>query len=547
LKDVLKNNFPTIYKELANLKFIYEAFRYSIVIKKLYKSCNSTNSKHIKVILNLVRVEFLPALFFESILGFKLKEMGCEVYVLIDDGILKSHDSVSIESLYSRKDEIFRSKFALNLLKKLRIYLKYSEFLSRKEIEAVGIIAENMIVKNDYSFKGINLKTFIESSLIRFFKSGPLVVENELLYSKYLKIFTENAIISVLTASRVKEKFTPDILITSHGIYTTWGPFYEFFKKNSKKAITYDFAGYHNNTVLFSKTGLVHNRNDDGFFSYFVANNSSDYEKFHSDVENVFRKRKRNLFPDQSMFKLQDGEDERLNLLKNLQNNRKKIFAMFPNVLWDGSLTGIDTIFESPLKWILETIRYFENHDDKVLAIRAHPSENTLMKARKTVREMIEELTHREISSFKNLIFIDSDSKLSSYKIFSFIDAGLVYNGTIGLELIYEDIPVLIAGKAPYSGKGFTFDFKSKSEYFKCFEKLSEISELQKKNKNLFFLFAYQYFELNEIPLSFLSSDKRNTLRVDFPTNTILKDKNLNHIVLTILDQRRYFQEWKDF
>jgi hypothetical protein len=109
---------------------------------------------------------------------------------------------------------------------------------------------------------------------------------------------------------------------------------------------------------------------------------------------------------------------------------------------------------------------------------------------------------------------------------------------------MYAEIPVLIAGRAPYSGKGFTFDLRDKSEYFGHFDKLAEISELQRRNRNLLLLFAYQYFELKGIPLPFLRFDKGHAPKIAI--SAFLGDKNLNHIALTILDQTTYFQEWAD-
>lgn len=552
LKSILRNRLPTVYRECANLKFVLDALAYSAAIKRLYRSYNtlgststSAGSKHTRVVLNLVWCEYLDGLFLASILALKLRDMGCEVYILIDDGILRHYDTVPIGSVYSRKDEVFRAKFVLSLLKELPMYLVYSSLVSKKETETIGMVADDMIARSNYLFKGVDLRPFVESTLVRFFGSAPLVIENEPLYYRYLKMFTENAAISALTASRAKEKLTPDILVTQHGIYTTWGSFYELFKRDGIRSITYDLDGYHDNAVLFSKTGLVNDRNDDGFFDCLKTRQLPNVGKYRTHVEKIFEKRRMNLSPDQTLFGIRPDSTDDLSFVEDSHvNKRKKVYSMFPNVMWDGSITGADSIFGSPLEWVLETINYFEGQSDKLLVIRSHPSESTLMKTRKTLREMIEEVTRRKIGSFKNVLFIDSSSKLSSYKLFPLIDAGLVYNGTLGLELMYAEIPVLIAGRAPYSGKGFTFDLRDKSEYFRHFDKLAEISELQKRNRNLLLLFAYQYFELNGIPLPFLRLDKKHAPRIAI--SALLGDKNLNHIALTILDQKTYFQEWAD-
>jgi len=81
-----------------------------------------------------------------------------------------------------------------------------------------------------------------------------------------------------------------------------------------------------------------------------------------------------------------------------------------------------------------------------------------------------------------------------------------VYNGTIGLEIIELDKPLLVASRAAYSLKGFTFDCNNKEDYFKSLQNEAEILNLQVTNKELFYLFCCEYFFLHGVPIPYISS-----------------------------------------
>jgi len=544
LKRILAR-YPMLYRIASYIKYLNNILKCWGLIKKLSRFYNLESYKDKRVIFNLVRAETFRPLLFESALAIKLSNLGANAKVLYDDGMLKHHDTIGDRDILSQKDILLKSKMKGLLLNNLPFYVKYSELITKQEVENASIIALKMIESNNFVYKNIDLKPYIVSSVTRFFRSAPELIKYELPYEKALKESTENAIISVIVASNVERILKPDIIVTSHGIYTTWGPFYEYFKRKGKRVITYDFGGYKNNGVLFSQQGLVPNRCDDGFFKYWNGKNKENIGYIEKTVSSLMNKRFTNSFPDQESFMAFTNSNEVLPLsVKIALQNNKKLFALFPNVEWDNSLTKADGIFNSSTQWIIETIKFFEKQEDKVLVIRAHPAEATSMKTSKGVKYLIESTLHRNVRSIRNLIFIDSDYQLSSYLLFRYIKAGIVYNGTIGLEMMYKNIPVLIAGKAPYSKRGFTVDFDSKEEYFKYIDKTGEILLYQQNHRNLLIKFLYFYFVINEIPISFFDEKKKGVLKDKLSLKDIIADKNLTYIAETIIGKHQFFQEW---
>jgi hypothetical protein len=495
-----------------------------------------------RIVFNLVRSYAMGPLFMESTLAMKLREYGAKVNVVIDDNILRHHDTLQYKDfVQSNSLKFLKINICNNFLKRISLYKKYSEFINQKELENISSMAESLIKRKNYFYKNIDLKPYIDASVIRFYQSAAGFAEKESNYNKIERIFTVNAILSALIASKVEGFLHPDIIITSHGIYSTWGPFYEYFKQKNKKVITYDFSTYANNAVNFSKNGLVVNRYDDGFFNEYK--NKIDITVSEKSIKDIFNKRFKAKSDDLTLYGNLIEDNNFLRKIKDIAC-RKQVFLLLPNVLWDQSIIGVNNIFNSPKEWITETIKFFEKEEDKLLVIREHPAGASIMKSRIGIREILISEFGKDARNIKNLLFIPSNNFINSYSLFPIIKAGIVYNGTMGLEMMYKKIPVLIAGNAPYSFKGFTMDFKTKEEYFQIFNKLEKMLEFQEKNRNILIKFLFFNFVLNEIPLSFFSNEKRWTPKLDMTPTSIFRDKNFKYIAETILEKHNFFQEW---
>jgi len=533
--------FLLLYRKISNLKFIVSFYKYLKFLRKLNNSTPTYNSQETKkIVFNLVRPYANFILFFESILAKKLLTYCSQVHILIDDGILRIHDTNYYNSLLQKTDLTFRSKVTSHLLNRFGVYKKYSNFINIKELKEISIKAKHMKSENKYIYKNIDLKPYIDSSVVRYFKSAVGIEKNEPSYSDIHQKCIENAIISAEISGKVNKQLNPDIIITSHGIYSSWGPFYEFFRQKKKKLITYGFGNYRNNTVVFSKRGLVSNGEDDGFFIKYK--NKIKYKKAEQIIKKYMEKRFAGKSADLNKFGKFSDHTELLDKIRILSQN-KKLFAIFPNVLWDNCITGADTIFKSRIDWIIETINFFQRQNEKILLIRAHPSETSQMEARRGVKEIIEKYFNK-VNNLENVLFIDSKNPLKSYSIFPYIHAGIVYRGTIALELMYKGIPVITASKAHYSYKGFSLNFESKEQYFKAFNNIKKIEEFQKANYQNLIKYLFSYFILREIPLTFFDKKTRWAPKLNIPIENVSNDKNLIFIVNTILEKHEFFQEW---
>jgi hypothetical protein len=188
----------------------------------------------------------------------------------------------------------------------------------------------------------------------------------------------------------------------------------------------------------------------------------------------------------------------------------KKTALMATNLTWDNAALMRDRAFKSIEEWVLATVAYFENNSQWQLVIRCHPAE--LYKSCPIARERIAKiiLDKYKYTLPSNIVLIDSDAPISIYDLYPKVDLGLVYTTTCGLEMSCLGIPVIVAGKAPYSNKGFTYDPINEEEYYDYIERVLSCDEYIKNSKIQAKKFLLLYFFIDMIPNPFYTFSWEN-------------------------------------
>lgn len=169
--------------------------------------------------------------------------------------------------------------------------------------------------------------------------------------------------------------------------------------------------------------------------------------------------------------------------------------GLFSNLMWDASLIDSHDVFNSPFSWVMTTIDHVAGRDDIVLTIKPHPAESV-----RHSNDKMAEWIHRNVDPIpENVTVLQPDTDVSPYEMIQTLDLGLVYNSTLGLEMVHEGIPVVVAGDAHYRGFGFTEDPRTPGEYVDIIEKPSEIrvSDEQRRQCQRY---SYYYFLERPIP-----------------------------------------------
>lgn len=144
------------------------------------------------------------------------------------------------------------------------------------------------------------------------------------------------------------------------------------------------------------------------------------------------------------------------------------IALLCTNVAWDTSCIDRGRAFSTMADWIQQTLSLFIQKPDWQLIIRCHPGER-LMGTNESVNDIIKQ---KWDSLPNNICVVQATDPVNTYSLMPLCKLGLTYVSTVGLEMSAMGVPVVVAGKAHYGQKGFTWDPKSPDEYQETVERI---------------------------------------------------------------------------
>jgi Capsule polysaccharide biosynthesis protein len=170
-----------------------------------------------------------------------------------------------------------------------------------------------------------------------------------------------------------------------------------------------------------------------------------------------------------------------------------RVISAFTNLAWDTALIGKNIAYESQFDWLAHASGAVAGRDDAVLVIRVHPAESRWGTAQPVEDELlkrIDELPH-------NVVLVRPDQPLSSYGLLALSDLVLCYTTTVGLEAAVRGIPVAVAGRTHYRGRGFTTDIESQKQLD---EVIAEFPTMGRDQIELARRYAFAFFFRLMIP-----------------------------------------------
>jgi len=549
--------------KLRFLSYVYTSARFTVQIwrtTQLIRRVQAIGSPEAEVgdrgvvVFNTVRTYIPIQLMTESMLALKLLGRGYKVIMLYDDGVLRHHDTLNKVDHAPRQPYYrFRRWLSLALLRRVprlgKMLRPYSDFIDEQEIADIVKSADG----DEQEYLGVDLQPFVRDSMVRFHVSVPDdgLLRSEPDYHESRKMFVVNCLLSLTVARKLAEQLTPAMFVTSHGIYTTWGPFTRYMVDHGIRTVTCSCNGFSINALDLAINRAAAAKDDDGYLEHFIADlvdNVIPKEQVINRVDNYMKERFRGATNDtgQLHHSRRDHRHELISRLESIKADGKKVFALFPNVMWDSAMTFEEwnRVFPSAVAWLVETVQYFAEASDKVLVVRVHPGEHTMHNVRKSIRDILEHHLGTEILENPNIILVPASEKLNSYELFDLIVGGIVYNGTIGLELIHRGIPLIVGAQTAYSDKGFTYDIHSRRQYFETFDHTDRVLAAQEKNPERAKYFVYEYFFLHGVPVQYMSTDTYLCPNWKGEPARVWRDANLDHIVSVMVGEEKYFQDY---
>jgi len=185
------------------------------------------------------------------------------------------------------------------------------------------------------------------------------------------------------------------------------------------------------------------------------------------------------------------------------------LVGMFTNLLWDASLVPDVAPFTDVYDWIEATLDAFEDRDDSHLVLKTHPAE-AKFGTRESVTGWLEQ---RDDPLPANVTVLPPTTDVNTYELVDELDVGIVYTSTVGLEMAYEGVPVVVGGDTHYRGFGFTTDPTDPREYRRVLDGL-ESFETTETTKRRARRYAYLLFVRKHVNVPYCATDGSQSHRL---------------------------------
>ena len=518
------------------IKFLINKKNFLNLLNKIDKT---KNSKDDKVILSpLIESSHYVNILLLILLKY-LERRGYKIVILLCD---QSLDACEIKNCFTENSKFVCSKckfnrtFFINIFKFETILL--SEFNYLKPTKILPIYKDFQIDEN-FEYQNKKIHQPILDSVYRFFYGN--YDEND---SKFKEIYYKN-LFAYIWMSRISiyidKKYKIKKVLGFMTAYSSWHPIFEYFKLNGNRFLSFSLTQFdiHGITINYHDLYPAKER-----YLIFKSKRNTKYlldkeRKLLLDFMNKRFKNKSDIFVKDKYF----DDNRNINYFLKIEQSKKNIF-LFSNVFWDIGVSECGYVYDNVIDWIIDTINILKDKSDINLYIKPHPAEisegtQSLSGIENIIKSKIENIP-------KNVFFIEPEWKLNTYDLFKFIDIGLIFNGTIGLEMLSNDVPVISVGKTPSFELNLMYEPNSKNEYYELLN--SNLSTFHDKQELEIFMFFYfikcSYpWVLTKKAYGYSIKDLLNEVNTEDKKNK--KSYYLNYLLDYIENKNIYIDNWK--
>ncbi len=395
--------------------------------------------------------------------------------------------------------------------------------------------------KNEYLYNGIEVLGIVRDSVTRYYYGAVPEEKNNQKLNKVFRDHLATFMIGLHTAESIFNEWNPDIIFGNMNVYSSWAPYFLLAEKYDLQTSLVSISPYNYNSIVIDQMDLF--SSNKRYKSYINARKNkklNDTEKLELNdfISNRFSG-KAQTFRDLGSF----DSDENLISELNIDKSKKNIF-LFSNIYWDIGMSESGTIFSGVIEWIIKSIESVIDQDNTHLYIKPHPAEvYDSASSLKGVKDFIEE---KFPILPTNVTIIFPEMKIKTYDLFPYIDLGIIYNGTLGLEMMLKDIPVVVAGKAPYSDLKSVNSPTTRDKYDNYLK--GDIKALEPDSEEIL-LFCYFYFIKSLLPFNLTEttySDNFETYSFENSRDLLPgKDYYLDHLCDCILHKdSKVIEDW---
>jgi hypothetical protein len=416
-------------------------------------------------------------------------------------------------------------------------YISIGELVSKKELNLIEAKSKQAL-KNQklMNFDGIDFKQTVHDSLLRHYRGNYFEGNKE---SEAIKLgYIKSAFISSYAAKKIKYNFKPNISFSNQWIYSWQFPFTKYFNH-----IVLNSSNFNFNSVQLNLPDLFPSKKR--FNNYLKHRNFRELNKKESlEIRLLMKNRFNGNAPKSKLYNyFENNSKYKDDLFKKIKANSQRKLLLCSNIFWDAGLSENCGLFDDVISWVYKTIDLVKKEKNLHLYIKPHPGEvYDSLKSSLSVSSLIRK-RYKKLP--KNITIIEPTLKINTYDLFKYMDAGVIFTGTLGLEMLHANLPVISTGLTTHHGLGFASEPKSINEYLKALKNYKKCDMDKKK----FELFLYFYFIKSNIPWTLTKKsygDKFNSILKKNQTDLLPgKDKYLDHLCNCIVDyENTIIESW---
>lgn len=447
--------------------------------------------------------------YLYSILASAFAYRGHQPIFILDDGTLPITCNDNPNRTSSKISQELHKYTATEVLDQFGYdYYTISEFIPST--------SESISCQNDIpnKYKDIELSKYAKSSTRKLLKRYQLRDEDIEIYNKFLV----SGRMLVRTYDRIISEFDPICMIAHDDKYNQGG--LPLAVANVRDVHSYSLTfGWKNQSIII---GNISHRDSFPHYEKKSLVNSildqplSDKEK--RDIDRIMSDRANNT------------GDSRIHYSRNtntsIEKSRDSInVGVFTNLIWDASLEADQSLYPNVFDWIEHTITSLTSDENINLFIKTHPAES-ILGTNESVYNWIKTNHSNNLNKFE---LFGPETDIDTYEMISDLDVGLVYNSTVGLEMVYYEKPVITAGDTHYRGLGITHDPESSKEYMQMINNLEALplseQRVERASKYLHYL-----FEAKHLKFPYITHQQGDVELKPINTETIIGDEVLNKI-----------------
>ncbi len=264
----------------------------------------------------------------------------------------------------------------------------------------------------------------------------------------------------------------PDVLIVPNASVLEFGVAYAVARHLGLRVVSYEFE-YQKGHVWVAQDTPVMDLNTDALWQV-VENQPLQPAQWARLQDLMTSRRGGRTWGDHARAWQRVGRAGARALQQRLGLDDRPLVLVGTNVFGDSVTLDRQIFSRGMADWLADTLRFFARRPQVQVVVRIHPGEALLTPGGMSMLQVVEQALPRRPA---HLHIIPPDAEVNTYDLVELASLGLVYTTTLGLEMAMDGVPVIVAGRVHYRGRGFTWDPDTWDAYYDLLERFVQAPE----------------------------------------------------------------------